>query len=71
MHAARIATKGAAVVVNDATTMVPEVAPAAIGSVSDLNEKSSSKKKAKGKKPSLPSSRLESGDKLGNPNRFE
>jgi len=53
-----IATLGTTVVVNDASTMVPEV-PVVTQSVSDLNEKSKSKKGKNGKAKKLPN-RIES-----------
>ena len=70
-----IATKGTAVQVNDAATMVPE-AQMEVQPVSDLKERGSSSK-GKGKSSVTPSNRLETigepgpGDKLQNPNRFE
>jgi hypothetical protein len=53
-----IATLGTTVVVNDASTMVPEV-PVVTQSVSDLNEKSKSKKGKNGK-AKKPPNRIES-----------
>jgi hypothetical protein len=70
-----IATKGTAVVVNDAATMVPAV-QMVMRTVSNLEEKSDSKtvkdKKAV-KQPNRPGtvSGLESGNKLNRPNRLK